>query len=220
MSAPHSRVVASFTSTIGRTCLASSSTRDGFFPRSCSSHLPSLRPGPHETLNPSGFGSVPLTSPSSRTRSEKKGRETSLRLEQMRNMFSQLFLKSKLQMPEPLDVIALQSDEEYIRVAPLRQGSTHFRPGIFSAGRRSQLHRPRSGRRGQLAGRLSRLCAPASELQLSPDSGMVRRRLCAIFLQPAAWATVRHRWAAIPSQKHALEPSSGLARRPNHLRNC
>jgi tetratricopeptide (TPR) repeat protein len=66
--------------------------------------------------------------------SEKKGRESSLRLEQMRNIFSQLFLKSKLQMPEPLDVIALQSDEEYIRVAPLRQGQPISAPGFFLAG--------------------------------------------------------------------------------------
>jgi tetratricopeptide (TPR) repeat protein len=66
--------------------------------------------------------------------SEKKGRETSLRLEQMRNIFSQLFLKSKLQMPEPLDVIALQSDEEYIRVAPLHQGQPISAPGFFLAG--------------------------------------------------------------------------------------
>lgn len=65
---------------------------------------------------------------------EKKGRETSLRLEQMRNMFSQLFRKSKLQMPEPLDVIALQSDEEYIRVAPLRQGQPISAPGFFLPG--------------------------------------------------------------------------------------
>ncbi len=65
---------------------------------------------------------------------EKKGRETSLRLEQMRNIFSQLFLKSKLQSPEPLDVIALQSDEEYVRVAPLRQGQPISAPGFFLAG--------------------------------------------------------------------------------------
>ncbi len=66
--------------------------------------------------------------------SEKKGRETNLRLEQMRNIFSQLFLKSKLQMPEPLDVIALQSDEEYIRVAPLRKSQPISAPGFFLAG--------------------------------------------------------------------------------------
>ena len=62
---------------------------------------------------------------------EKKGREVSLRLEQMRDVFGQLFLKTKVQMPEPLDVIALQSDEEYIRVAPLRQGRPISAPGFF-----------------------------------------------------------------------------------------
>ena len=66
--------------------------------------------------------------------SDKKGRETSLRLEQMRGIFSQLFLKSKLQLPEPLDVIALQSDEEYIRVAPVRQGQPISAPGFFLPG--------------------------------------------------------------------------------------
>ncbi len=65
---------------------------------------------------------------------EKKGREVSLRLEQMRDVFGQLFLKTKVQMPEPLDVIALQSDEEYIRVAPLRQGRPISAPGFFLSG--------------------------------------------------------------------------------------
>jgi hypothetical protein len=65
---------------------------------------------------------------------EKKGREVSLRLEQMREVFGQLFLKTKVQMPEPLDVIALQSDEEYIRVAPLRQGQPISAPGFFLPG--------------------------------------------------------------------------------------
>jgi tetratricopeptide (TPR) repeat protein len=65
---------------------------------------------------------------------EKKGREISLRLEQMRDIFSQLFLKAKLQLPEPLEVIALQSDEEYIRVAPLRQGQPISAPGFFLHG--------------------------------------------------------------------------------------
>jgi hypothetical protein len=65
---------------------------------------------------------------------EKRGREISLRLEQMRNIFSQLFQKTKLQLPEPLDVIALQSDEEYLRVAPLRQGRPISAPGFFLPG--------------------------------------------------------------------------------------
>ena len=37
-------------------------------------------------------------------------------------------------MPEPLDVIALQSDEEYIRVAPLRKGQPISAPGFFLPG--------------------------------------------------------------------------------------
>ena len=65
---------------------------------------------------------------------DKKGRELDLRLEQMREVFGQLFLKTKVQMPEPLDVIALQSDEEYIRVAPLRQGRPISAPGFFLPG--------------------------------------------------------------------------------------
>jgi tetratricopeptide (TPR) repeat protein len=65
---------------------------------------------------------------------EKKGHEASLRLEQMRDIFSQLFLKTKLQMPEPLDVIALQSDDEYIRVVPLRKGQPISAPGFFLPG--------------------------------------------------------------------------------------
>ena len=52
----------------------------------------------------------------------------------MREVFGQLFLKTKVQMPEPLDVIALQSDEEYIRVAPLRQGRPSSAPGFFLPG--------------------------------------------------------------------------------------
>ena len=65
---------------------------------------------------------------------EKKGREVALRLEQMRDSFAQLFVKTKLLQPEPLDVIALASDEEYIRVAPIRQGRPISAPGFFLAG--------------------------------------------------------------------------------------
>ncbi len=65
---------------------------------------------------------------------EKKGREASLRLEQMRDIFSQLFLKTKLQLSEPLDVIAFQSDEEYIRATPLQKGQPISAPGFFLHG--------------------------------------------------------------------------------------
>jgi len=63
-----------------------------------------------------------------------KAKETVSRLEQMRDIFAQLFRKTKLHVAEPLDVIALRSDEEYIRVAPLRQGQPISAPGFFLAG--------------------------------------------------------------------------------------
>jgi tetratricopeptide (TPR) repeat protein len=65
---------------------------------------------------------------------EDKGRETVTRIEQMRDDFAQLFRKTKLHLAEPLDVIAMRSDEEYIRVAPLRQGRPISAPGFFLAG--------------------------------------------------------------------------------------
>ncbi len=65
---------------------------------------------------------------------DDKGRETATRIEQMRDIFAQLFRKTKLRLPEPLDVIALRSDEEYIRLAPLRQGRPISAPGFFLAG--------------------------------------------------------------------------------------
>lgn len=65
---------------------------------------------------------------------DKKSREIVLRLEQMRDIFSQLFRKAKLRLPEPLEVIAFRSDEEYIHVAPLRQGQPTSAPGFFLAG--------------------------------------------------------------------------------------
>jgi tetratricopeptide (TPR) repeat protein len=63
-----------------------------------------------------------------------KARETVSRLEQMRDIFAQLFRKTKLHLAEPLDVIALRSDEEYVRVAPVRQGQPISAPGFFLAG--------------------------------------------------------------------------------------
>ena len=64
-----------------------------------------------------------------------KARATAVaRIEQMRDIFLQLFAKAKLRLAEPLDVIAFRSDEEYIRVAPLRQGHPISAPGFFLAG--------------------------------------------------------------------------------------
>jgi tetratricopeptide (TPR) repeat protein len=53
---------------------------------------------------------------------EKKGREVIVRFEQMRAVFAQLLYKSRVNMPEPIDIIALRSEDEYSKVAPTRQG--------------------------------------------------------------------------------------------------
>ena len=52
---------------------------------------------------------------------ERRGREITLRMEQMRAVFGQLLLKNKLQMPVPITVIALKSDKQYGMVAPAKQ---------------------------------------------------------------------------------------------------
>jgi len=66
--------------------------------------------------------------------SEKKGREVAVRMEQMRAVFGQLLLKNKLKMPEPLEIIALKTDKEYVQIASVRDGQTIPEPGFFLPG--------------------------------------------------------------------------------------
>jgi tetratricopeptide (TPR) repeat protein len=53
---------------------------------------------------------------------EKHGRDVVVRFEQMRAVFGQLLARSRINMSEPVDIIALRSDEEYSKVVPVRQG--------------------------------------------------------------------------------------------------
>jgi len=53
---------------------------------------------------------------------EKHGHEVAVRFEQMRAVFGQLLSRSRINMSEPLDIIALRNDEEYSKVVPIRQG--------------------------------------------------------------------------------------------------
>jgi tetratricopeptide (TPR) repeat protein len=53
---------------------------------------------------------------------DKKGHEVIVRFEQMRSTFAQLLMRNRINMSEPMDIIALQSDEEYSKVVPNRQG--------------------------------------------------------------------------------------------------
>jgi hypothetical protein len=64
---------------------------------------------------------------------EKKGQDMAIRFEQMRSVFGLLLARSRINMSEPVDIIALRSDEEYSKVVPTRQGpaiaSGFFLPG-------------------------------------------------------------------------------------------
>jgi tetratricopeptide (TPR) repeat protein len=54
---------------------------------------------------------------------EKHGHEVAARFEQMRAVFGQLLMKSRVNMPQPIDIIAFKSDDEYEEAAPSGQGS-------------------------------------------------------------------------------------------------
>lgn len=49
---------------------------------------------------------------------EKRGQEVALRFEQMRNVFGTLFLKDKVNIPVPLQIIAFRNSKDYKAVAP------------------------------------------------------------------------------------------------------
>src|SRR5271154_3845022 len=65
---------------------------------------------------------------------EKRGRDAVVRFEQMRIAFSQLLMKPRVNIPEPFSIIALKSNEEFSRVAPIRQDEGIARGGFFIAG--------------------------------------------------------------------------------------
>jgi tetratricopeptide (TPR) repeat protein len=65
---------------------------------------------------------------------EKKGHEVAYRFEQMRSVFSQLLMKTKLNLPQPLEIVAFKTDNEYAQIAPLRQGQPISAAGFFLPG--------------------------------------------------------------------------------------
>lgn len=65
---------------------------------------------------------------------EKNAVETILRLEQMRAVCGQLLMRSRLTMPEPLEVIAFKTREEYADAAPAQAGQPISRSGFFLPG--------------------------------------------------------------------------------------
>jgi tetratricopeptide (TPR) repeat protein len=53
---------------------------------------------------------------------EFKGHDVVARFEQMRLVFGQLLARTRINMSEPIDIIALRSDDAYSKVVPNRQG--------------------------------------------------------------------------------------------------
>ena len=51
---------------------------------------------------------------------QKQGHEVVARFEQMRSTFGQLLMRSHVNLPEPVEIIALRSEEEYSAVVPAR----------------------------------------------------------------------------------------------------
>ena len=62
---------------------------------------------------------------------EKRGREVALRLEQMRSVFAQAFMKNRLNMGVPLTIVALNNNQQYAQTAP---DSRVTSPGFFLPG--------------------------------------------------------------------------------------
>jgi tetratricopeptide (TPR) repeat protein len=53
---------------------------------------------------------------------QKQGQEVIARFEQMRSSFGQLLMRSHVNIPEPVEIIALRSEEDYSAVVPAQQG--------------------------------------------------------------------------------------------------
>jgi tetratricopeptide (TPR) repeat protein len=70
---------------------------------------------------------------------DKKGRETILRFEQMRDVFGQLLMRRKLAMPVPLTIVAVGDEQQYLKMAPLRDGRPISAPGFFVPGEDHQF---------------------------------------------------------------------------------
>jgi len=62
---------------------------------------------------------------------EKRGREVAVRLEQMRSVFAGLLMRTRLNMSEPVTVLALKDDQKYLSMAPVRNGHPISAPGFL-----------------------------------------------------------------------------------------
>ncbi len=65
---------------------------------------------------------------------EKQGREIALRFEQMRAVFGQLLMRDRVNMPLPIDIVALKNDDDYANTAPTPHGKPIFEAGFAIPG--------------------------------------------------------------------------------------
>jgi len=65
---------------------------------------------------------------------DKKGKEITLRFEQMRSVFGDLLSKSHISISQPLTIYALKSDKQYYQMAPVHNGEATSSPGFFVSG--------------------------------------------------------------------------------------
>src|ERR1051326_7039689 len=65
---------------------------------------------------------------------EQKAREINIRFEQMRDIFSQLLMRSRVNLSIPIDIVALSTDEEFSRICPTAAERSIARGGFFVPG--------------------------------------------------------------------------------------
>lgn len=65
---------------------------------------------------------------------EQKAHEINVRFEQMRDVFSQLLMRSRVNLSIPIDIIALSTDEEFSRICPTVADRSIARGGFFVPG--------------------------------------------------------------------------------------
>src|SRR6267154_4337109 len=65
---------------------------------------------------------------------EKRGRETAMRFEQMRAVFSSLLTKANVNIPVPLQIVAFRNTKEVEQFAPLWNGKPVKLAGFFQGG--------------------------------------------------------------------------------------
>ncbi len=64
----------------------------------------------------------------------QKGSTAVVRFEQMRTAFAQLLLRTRVNISQPIDILAVRSDDEFDKLAPLRQGQTSAGAGFVIPG--------------------------------------------------------------------------------------